>query len=276
MELFISDTQLHILSNIVLKEQMEQVHFTPTLSELVRQMIENTGWIAILDETATFAPRKRALSTQNIDFENLARFVGKLGGRLVLITHDMSRDVPPILQSWMSEQYKKLDLTSMIAILSKPGGLHMNRIIGNIPDCNLSFITEDITSLKFDISIKGLLSDIQTMKGTERDEQRNAIGDWLDNQNKSEPEKKQEQEKTVSRAQQAFDMVTGLVKRGVSKMRAYAKVAKEMDVTAETVRQYCVWAKKEQEEEEGNDDVESHESMGDAKENGDVDEEEKE
>ena len=162
IELFIGDTQFHVLTNITIKEDMEQVHQCSTLSELVRQMATNRDWVCILDETGTFVHKKRALSNENIDFENLGRFIGKLGGRLIMITHDMARDVPPILQSWMSEQYRKLDLTSMVAILNKPGGLRMNRLISNIPDCSLSFITEDITSLNFDVSIKALLSDIHS------------------------------------------------------------------------------------------------------------------
>jgi len=238
MELFISDTQLTILTNIVLKESMEQVRFCSTLSELVKQMVTNTHWIAILDETATFVPKKRALSSENLDFENLGRFVGKLGGRLIMITHDFARDIPPILQSWMTEQFHKLNLESMIAILNKPSGLRMNRMITNIPDCNLSFITEDITGLEFDISIKKLLSEIQTEKGVDRGEQRDAILSWLKNNEKSEPEKKKKKELIIERTQKAKKRYDELIAKGFTKMHAYRKIGDEMELSPETIRQY--------------------------------------
>lgn len=248
MELFISDTQLDIISNIVLKENMEQLHFCPTLSELVRQAVTNKSWIAILDETATYIPRKRALSTENLDFENLARFVGKLGGRLILITHDFARDIPPILQSWTSEQFHKLNLDSMIAILNKPGGLRMNRMIVNIPDCSLSFITEDISGLDFDISIKKLLSEIQTSKGVERDEQADAILTWLKDNEKSSNEKKQGRELVIEKAQKAKMRLEELMSKGFTKMKAYRKIAEEIGLSPETIRSYMSYVEDDDEE----------------------------
>jgi hypothetical protein len=272
MELFIADTQLHILTNIVVKEQMEQIHYCPTLSELVKQMASNPGWVAILDETATYIPKKRALSTENIDFENLGRFVGKLGGRLLVITHDMARDIPPILQSWMSEQFHKLDLTSMVAILGKPGGLRMNRHIVNIPDCNLSFITEDITSLSFDISIKKLLSDIQTEKGVEKEEQKHAILEWIENNKKSDEEEDKAEKNSLHKAAQADNRVKEILAKGYTKMRAYGIVAREMKLSPETIRYYCGVIRKGSRYGDGEFDDENTEVPN---ENGNVDEEEK-
>jgi hypothetical protein len=248
MELFISDTQLHILTNIVVKEQMEQIHFCPTLSELVRQMAINRGWIAILDETATFVPRKRALSTENLDFENLGRFVGKLGGRLIMITHDFARDVPPILQSWTTEQFHKINIDSMYAILSKQSGLHMNRMIVNIPDCNLSFITEDITGLHFDISIKKLLAEIQTSKGIDRDEQKDAIINWLKENEVSGKEKKKKEDLAIGRAEKANVRLLELESKGFTKMRAYRQIAEEMGLSPETIRSYMSYLRRENEQ----------------------------
>jgi hypothetical protein len=247
IELFIADTQLQILTNIVVKEDMEAIHFCSTLSELVRQMVTHKGWICILDETATFVGKKRALSSENIDFENLGRFVGKLGGRLVMITHDMSRDIPPILQSWMTEIYRKTKLDEMVAILNKPGGLHMNRMICDIPDSNLSFISEDITSLNFDISIKKLLSEIQTMKGTDKDEQRRAILDWLKRNEKTDEEKKKTIDGIAVRAERAYGKFTTLLEKGYTKMKAYQKIADEMNVSLDTVRSYIASIKRKDE-----------------------------
>lgn len=249
IELFINTSQLHILTNIVLKEDLEQVHFCPTLSELVKQMATQNGWICILDETATFVGKKRALSKENVDFENLGRFVGKLGGRLLMITHDMARDVPPILQSWMTETYKKLDLTEMIAIMRRTGGFQLNRVISNIPDCTLSFVTEDITSLNFDISIKDLLNDIQTMKGVEKGEQKNAILEWLENNRKRS--KEEPTDIAERRAKLAEEKVDALLEKGWSKMKAYIKIGRNMGLSPQTIRYYYSFRKREKKDAEG-------------------------
>jgi hypothetical protein len=270
MELFIADTQLHILTNIIVKEEMETIHQCTTLSELVKCMSTYTGWICILDETGTFVGKKRALSSENVDFENLGRFVGKLGGRLIMITHDMSRDIPPILQSWMSEQYRKTDLTSMVAILNKPGGLRMNRMITNIPDCNLSFITEDITSLQFDISIKKLLSEIQTTKGVDRDEQRNAILGWLEEHKRSEAEEKNAVKKVEVRAKNASVRFKELLRKGLTKMKAYEMIAGEMNLSVDTIRYYISFIRRKGEE-TGDDEGSEEDTTG---EDGEVDEKE--
>jgi hypothetical protein len=273
MELFIADTNLHILTNIVIREEMEQIHFAPSLSEMVKQMAMNVGWICFLDETGTFIPKKRALSTENIDFESLGRFIGKLGGRLVLITHDLSRDVPPILQSWISEQFRKTELTSMIAILNKQGGLRMNRMISNIPDCTMTFISEDITSLKFDISIKKLLQDIQGTKGVDRDEQRNAILQWLEKNKRSPAEERQAEDGAMERALQAEKRLKELEKKGWTRMKAYVIIGKEMSLAPDTIRSYIAMLRRQTEfdedesHEEGLDNAgESGENVGEEKE----------
>jgi hypothetical protein len=171
----------------------------------------------------------------------------------------------------MSEQYRKVELTSMIAILNKPGGLRMNRMITNIPDCNLSFITEDITSLKFDVSIRDLLSDIQTEKGADREEQRNAILRWLEEHKKDPKAEKSAQAKAEEKAIQATMRFEQLLKKGVTKMKAYQTIAEEMKVSPDTVRSYVAYLKRKEEIDE---DASSEEEI--TGENGGVDYEEKE
>ena len=161
-----------------------------------------------------------------------------------MVTHDMSRDVPPILQSWITEVFRKIKLDEMYAILNKPGGLHMNRMICDIPDSNLSFISEDITSLNFDISIKKLLSEIQTMKGVEKDEQRRAVLTWLDKNKKTDDDRQKAEEDVRIRAERAYGKFTTLLEKGFSKMKAYQKIAEEMNVSLDTVRSYVASVKR--------------------------------
>jgi len=149
-----------ILTNIKIRDAPSYVTTTSLLSELVVLMDSYDHWVCILDETATFVYKKRALSTENIDFENLARFIGKMGGRLLMITHSFELDVPTQLQTWMTERYKKLSLEKVKVDLAGEY-LKMHKVIRGVPDAELQFITEDITSLNFDISIHNLLQRIQ-------------------------------------------------------------------------------------------------------------------
>ena len=151
-----------MLTNIALAENLDWVHYVTKLSELVLKMKEVKSWVAVLDETGAFVGKKRALSKENVDFENLTRYVGKMGGRLILITHSFELDVPTILQTWITEKYTKIKLDQCKCILSRDGGfMKMNKVVTGVPDAELEFRTEDITSLNFDISVKKLLDRIQ-------------------------------------------------------------------------------------------------------------------
>lgn len=151
-----------IITNIAINDPPHYIHYVQKLSDMVMKMDELTRWVCILDETATFATKKRAVSHENVDFENLARFVGKMGGRLILITHSFELDVPTILQEWTTERFTKTDLESAMVHLSRDGGyIKMHKQITGIPDAEMHYITEDITSLQFDISIKKVLFRIQ-------------------------------------------------------------------------------------------------------------------
>lgn len=160
MPIFHEAFGLEIITNIKIKDQPDYIHYTTKLSSLVKLMDEKKRWVCILDETATFAYKKLALKTENIDFENLGRFIGKMGGRLLMITHSFEMDIPTQLQTWMSERYKKLDSTTVrIDLAGKNYKAH--KLIEGVPDTELKFVTEDITSLQFDISISKMLARVQ-------------------------------------------------------------------------------------------------------------------
>jgi len=160
MPMFSDIYKFDILTNIKIKDAPDYIYYVKKLSDLVKLMDELDQWICILDETATFAYKKLALKTENIDFENLGRFVGKMGGRLLMITHSFEMDIPTQLQTWMSERYKKLEKTVMKIDLAG-ANYKAHKLVDNIPDTELQFITEDITSLQFDISIYRMLQRIQ-------------------------------------------------------------------------------------------------------------------
>jgi len=216
-----------ILTNVVIEEAPEYIVYVQKLSHLVTLMAKHKNWVCILDETATFAGKKRALSTANIDFENLARYVGKMGGRLIMITHSFEMDIPTILQEWTTERYRKVELDRAKVILSREGGFFkMNRIVTGIPDAVLKFKSEDITSLHFDISIKKLLERIQDNVSIE-----DAIREQL---NKVEEEKKPKK----NTQQQVKAMIKDKIKQGMKVKEAVIEVSKETGVTYHTAYQY--------------------------------------
>jgi hypothetical protein len=160
MVLLYESFNFQIITNARIDSAPPYIHYVQKLSQLVLKMDELERWVCVLDETATFAYKKLALSAANIDFENLARFVGKLGGRLLMITHNFAADIPTQLQLWMTERYKKLEKTRMrVDLEGRNYKAHLN--VCGLPDTELKFITEDITSLQFDISIKRVLDRIQ-------------------------------------------------------------------------------------------------------------------
>jgi hypothetical protein len=160
MPIFNEKFHLDILTNIAIDDPPEYIHIAKKLSDLVVLMDEKEQWICILDETATFVDKKTALKTSNIDFENLARFVGKMNGRLLMISHSFEKDIPTRLQQWTTERYTKYSTKTMQCFLR--GKLYKEYVtVKDLPDTTLNFRTEDITSLQFDISIELLLQDVQ-------------------------------------------------------------------------------------------------------------------
>jgi len=160
MPIFNDKLNLQVITNIAINNPPEYIHQAKTLYDVVMLMHKLDSWVLILDETATYVDRKRALSSSNIDFENLGRFVGKMGGRLIMITHSYDRDIPPRLQEWMTERYTKQSKKWMKVVLT---GRHYKAFdyIKDIPDAELEFVTEDITSLEFNLPIDKLLEKVQ-------------------------------------------------------------------------------------------------------------------
>jgi len=154
---------IEVITNIAIKDHPEYIHITKRLSGTVKKMVELKKWVLILDETATYVDKKLALSHSNIDFENLGRFVGKMGGRLIMITHSFDRDIPTRLQDWTTERFTKIDKKTASIRLIGEKFKFMNYVV-NIPDAELKYVTEDITSLNFDLSIKELLERTQDTK----------------------------------------------------------------------------------------------------------------
>ena len=160
-----------ILTNIVIDDPPRWIIQVKKLSDLCIEMEQNNQWTCVLDETGTYVHKKRALSRTNVDFENLTRFVGKMGGRLLMITHSFEMDVPTQLQEWITERYSKFRKEIVHIRLKRTGGhLKLNQYVGNVPDSKLPedeggtgmhYVTEDITSLDFDISVARVLERVQ-------------------------------------------------------------------------------------------------------------------
>ena len=159
MKILWEEFQLESITNIVVEPRPDYIFYGTRLSVLLKYILERKRWVLVLDETATFADKKRSMSEGNIDFENLNRFIGKQGGSLLMVTHSFDKDVPTRLQQWCTEQYTKLNLTRMRCSLRGQyyKGFHT---IDGIPDFP-GFLTNATTSLEYDISFSAFLNLVQ-------------------------------------------------------------------------------------------------------------------
>lgn len=225
-----------IVTNIAFKEQPEYVIYTPTLSKLILSMVEKRDekFTAILDETATYIYKKKALSVENTDFESLARFIGKWGGNLIVISHSFERDIPSLLQIWTTERFHKVSLDTCDVDLSKQNGfIKLHKRITGIPDAELLYVTEDTTALNFDISVAKLLQEVQVEDYRKKPQ---AITDWITREleNKSKPRHTNKREQILSLVEQIQDMVED----GSSILKAIKVVSKECGLQPGTLQGY--------------------------------------
>jgi len=228
-EIMHNNFKFDILTNIPLKEDYDWVYYSTKLSDLVLNMDKSKDFCAVLDETGTYAGRKRSTSRENVDFENLARFVGKMKGRLILITHSFELDIPTLLQVWTSERYSKKALDRARVILSREGGyMKLNKTITGIPDATIPFKSEEITSLSFDISIKKLLSRVQDNVSVKQ-----AVEEQLE-----EPKKKNKRREEDSSLKQIKAMVKDKISNGLKIKEAVQEVSEETGLKNSTIRQY--------------------------------------
>lgn len=220
------------ITNIKLNDG-KGICYVTKVSELIRAMVEEDEWIIVLDETGTYIDRKKPMQRTNIDFENLARFMGKLRGRMIMATHDYERDVPPKLQNFITEKYWKRSKKRVRVDLTKDGGhIKMHQTIGNVPDAVDSngkpiYMTEDISGLKFDVDISELLDDIPETRGHRQEEY---IIEWLN---------KKEEEANRPSPTDIRDMVKEMVDdKNISVSDACERVADKVGLQVGTVRNY--------------------------------------
>jgi len=223
-----------VITNIVVEDPPEYYIRVKTLSELITKMVGKGKFTAILDETATYIPKKRALSGENLDFEALARFIGKWKGNLIVVTHSFVRDVPSLLQEWTTEKYKKIELNKMSVNLTKQNGfIHMNRLISGIPDSDFKFITEDTTALDFDISVSKMLKEIQNIEDYRNKPAR--IIEWI--KDELNPHKKERSRIGID-IDDLLNNILSYQNKGFSKIQAIKKTADKMKINFRTAQTY--------------------------------------
>ena len=165
MDMFWNEFKLESITNIVVVDKPDYISYGTRFSDILRFILEKKRWVLVLDETATFADKKRSMSETNIDFENLNRFIGKQGGSLLMITHSFEKDVPTRLQEWCTEQYTKLG-TNMMRCNLRGQNYKGSHYVDDIPDYKegKGFLTNATTSLDYDISFATFLKLIQRGK----------------------------------------------------------------------------------------------------------------
>jgi len=222
MEIF-GKKKYQIITNIKINNAPNYIHYTTLISDTIRYMFQYDKWVMILDETGKDIPKRRALSDRNINFENLARFIGKLGGRVILITHSFERDVPTLIQDWTTEKYLKKSKKRLWVDLEKDEGIKMHKLFGDVEPTTLEFITEDISGIAFDIDIKALFEKISMGNGKR---QKEIALKFIENKKKKK-----------CSPEEIADMVKEKARRQ-SVTEACREVAKKVKLSIETVRSY--------------------------------------
>ena len=225
-----------VITNIAFKELPEYVLYVPTLSSMILNMVEKRDekFTAILDETAVYIYKKKALSVENTDFESLARFIGKWKGNLIVISHSFERDIPSLLQIWTTERYHKVSLDTVDVNLDKQGGLiKLHKRISGVPDAELLYVTEDTTALNFDISVARLLQEVQVDDYRKKPE---AIIDWihaeLERKKNPRPNKHEQTKELMEEIQELID------EDGYKVITAIKEVADRSGMAVGTLQQY--------------------------------------
>lgn len=209
MELLIETFHMNIITNIKIDDPPEGITYISKVSDLVRELVNQRKSVVILDETGSVIPKKRAVSTRNINYESLTRYIGKLDGRLIMITQDFYRDIPTLIQGWITEKYKKKGLHTVTIDLYRPNGyVKLHKIFSDIPRTHLKYRTEDITGIEFDLNIDELLQTVASS-----DNKKKAILEYIDTSKKIEEGKEVEKievvEDIVEKAKQSDDIETG-------------------------------------------------------------------
>lgn len=184
MEVLMDPFHMNIITNIKIDDPPEGIIYVTKVSELVRALVENKKSVVVLDETGSVIPKKRALSKRNINYESLTRYIGKLDGRLIMITQDFYKDIPTLIQGWITERYKKKGIYMVDIDLTRPNGyVKLHKIFRDLPKTKLKYRTEDITGIEFDLDIDELLQKVASS-----DNKGKAILKYIDKLEKDTPD----------------------------------------------------------------------------------------
>ena len=222
--------KISVMTNI--KIDGAPVFIFTKISELLIEILENhryddeKPWVAIIDECAQLANKKRAMSERVIQFENLARIIRKLGGSLLMIVHNFHRDTPSLLQDWIIDGYgqRYTKKSKKVALIELKGeNVKFFDFVRNIPPTRLKFYTTDMAAVQFDVDMRKLWDAIAEAK--EYEEQRKVILKFLKKKKASPNEIAEEVGKIVR-------------KEKISVASAVSKVAKKYKLNPGTVKNY--------------------------------------
>jgi len=155
-----------IKTNIKIERAPPQIFQFTKISDFLKNVVQhhdyydpNDIWVVIIDEFAQLSHKKRAMTNRVINFEHLARIIGKLGGSLIMIVHSFEKDVPTLLQSWTTQKYRKMN-KKLVLIELQGERVRFFDYVSNVPDTKLKFITTDMAAVQFDIDMEKLWNAI--------------------------------------------------------------------------------------------------------------------
>lgn len=177
---------VHVLTNIWVsppEDMEERVHQVSKLSDILRigLELESQGkrWLCILDEALFFFSRQEPMSKDVRDFDRFIRWVRKLNGCIILITHFEERDIPEKAKPFLTTRFKKPSKGVVHVDIRTDQYVIVRRITG-VPNATWPFETKGKAGLDMDIDIAHLHKWLNSRAPPDLDSERRLMFLYLD------------------------------------------------------------------------------------------------
>lgn len=147
-----------IVSNIPLSQKVENYHYTPTLSELLkiicRARLAGKHVLIVLDEGAIFWIKMETTLAQNRAMHKVVLTLGKLCATLVYVGH-RHRDVPGIVVWTAVASFEKVSQRTVFVDIDE--GIRVrSKTFTSVPATKLLYSPSKVQNFEMDLEIEGL------------------------------------------------------------------------------------------------------------------------
>jgi len=186
-----------VVSNIPLSEKVPNYHYTPTLSELLREICQarlaGKHVLILLDEGAIFWIKMDTILSQNKAMHKIVLTLGKLTSTLIYVGH-RQKDIPSIVVWTAVASFEKISHKTVFADIDE--GIRIrSKTFTSVPATKLQYNPSKVQNFEMDLEIDGLFKHMSQI--AEEDNQWEKMLEYLADhegelKNKSEGKKKKE------------------------------------------------------------------------------------